>query len=213
MNSLKSKKSLVYETLKKKINYNLLKPGEPINEVILAKEFKISKTPIREAFHQLERDGFLENIPGRGFFVSRLSFQDVRELFEIREILECEVAKRAAQKCELEKIEGIRKKFESVESNTERSPKTYFKAGDRIHIFIFETFGNQRLTETYKRIQEHVERMRIYFFNESRGERSGKSYKEHLEILDAMEARDPLRTEQAVRDHLRNAMEFLKKVI
>jgi DNA-binding GntR family transcriptional regulator len=213
MHSTRSKKTLVYENLKKRIINNLLKSGEPLNEIILANELKTSKTPIREAFQQLERDGFVENIPGKGCFVSRISFQDVKEFFEIREILECEVVKRAALKGDLEKIKGIRKEFEFSESNGAKNLKDQFKAGDRIHTCIFENFGNKRLCDIYQRMQEHVERMRIHFFNQAHEDRWEQSYKEHVEILDALEARDPLRAENAVRDHLRNAMEFLKQVI
>jgi DNA-binding GntR family transcriptional regulator len=213
MNNVRNKKSTAYENLKKKIISGLLQPGEALNEGALSSELKISKTPIREALQRLERDGFVEDIPGRGCFVSRISFQDIREFFEIREILECEVVKRAALKGDPEKIEGVRKKFESSESNGDRSPRSQFKAGDRIHTYIFETFGNNRLNEFYRRIIEHVERMRIHFFNQPRGERSGQAYKEHLEILDALSARDPVRAERAVRDHLRNSIEFLKSVI
>ena len=213
MANSKSKKSIVYEALKRKIISNSLKPGEPLNEGILSKEMKISKTPVREALQQLERDGFVENVPGRGCFVSRISFQDVKELFETREILECEVIKRAALKGDPEKIEGVRKKFEFLETNGEKNPKSQFKAGDRIHAYLFESFGNNRLNEIYRRLLEHVERMRIYFFNQAHEERSEESYKEHLEILDALASRDPDRAEQAMRAHLRNAIDFLKRVI
>ena len=89
---------IVYENLKRRIITNALKPGDPLNEGILSKELKISKTPVREALQQLEKKGLVENIPGKGAFVSRFSFQDIRELFEIREILECEVIRRVACK-------------------------------------------------------------------------------------------------------------------
>ena len=213
MTNPRNKKSTAYEHLKKKIICGLLQPGEPLNEAILSKEFKVSKTPIREALQRLERDGFVEDIPGRGCFVSRISFQDIKELFEIREILECEVVKRAALKGDPEKIEAVRKKFESLESNADRSPRSQFKAGDQIHTYIVEAFGNNRLNEMYRRIIEHVERLRIHFFNQPRGERSGQSYKEHLEILEALLARDPVRAENAVRDHFRNSMDFFKSII
>lgn len=213
MMNAKSKKSIVYEALKKRIINHSLRPGEPLSEAILSKDLKISKTPVREALHQLERDGFVENVPGRGFFVSRISFQDVKELFEIREILEGEVAKRAALKGDVEKVDAVRKRFESQESNGEKNPRTQFRAGDRIHAYLFESFGNNRLNEIYRRLLEHVERMRIHFFNQAREERSGQSYQEHLEILDALSSRDPERAEKAVRTHLRNSIEFLKNVI
>jgi DNA-binding GntR family transcriptional regulator len=212
MNSSKSKKAIVYENLKKRIINHQLKPGEPLNESVLTKELGISKTPIREALQQLEKEGFIENIPGKGSFVSRISIQDIREIFEIREILECEVVKRAAMKSDPDKIEGIRKKFET-ESNGDKNSRDQFKAGDRIHTFIFESFGNKRLLEYYKRLQEHIIRMRLYFFNQLHQERSGQSFKEHVEIMDALIAQDPPRAEKAMRDHLRNSTEYLKKVI
>jgi DNA-binding GntR family transcriptional regulator len=212
MNSSKSKKAIVYENLKKRVINHSLKSGEPLNESVLTKELGISKTPIREALQQLEKEGFIENIPGKGSFVSRISIQDIREIFEIREILECEVVKRAAMKSDPDKIGGIRKKFET-ESNGDKNSRDQFKAGDRIHTFVFESFGNKRLLEYYKRLQEHIIRMRLYFFNQLHQERSGQSFKEHLEIMDALIAQDPPRAEKAMRDHLRNSTEYLKKVI
>ncbi len=213
MNSSKSKKAIVYENLKKRIITHSLKQGDPLNEIILSKELKTSKTPIREALQQLEKEGFVENISGKGSFVSRISFQDIREMFEIREILEGEVIKRAVTKVDSGKIKILRDKFISSESGNGRAGASHFKSGDEIHTFIFETFGNNRLMEIYKRLQDHVVRNRIYFFDQSDPGRSEESFKEHLEILDALEAQDPLRAEQAVRNHLKNSIEYLKKVM
>ncbi|MCX8117041.1 MAG: GntR family transcriptional regulator [Desulfobacterota bacterium] len=215
-NQSKSKKAMVYEELKNRIIHNLLKPGEPLNEGVLSEEFKISKTPIREALQQLEREGFIENIPVKGAFVSQLSIQDLRELFDLREILECEVIKRAALKVDPEAVEALKEKFVSSENHGKGSSTGGFKSGDEIHSFIFETYGNQRLLGIYKRIQDHIVRSRIHFFNHSspsHPDRSEESYREHLEILESLKAKDPLAAEQAMRNHLRNSMEYLKKVI
>jgi DNA-binding GntR family transcriptional regulator len=212
MNNPKSKKAIVYDNLKKRIINHSLKQGGPLNESILTRELGISKTPIREALQQLEKEGFVENIPGKGSFVSRISIQDIREIFEIREILECEVVRRAALKSDPEKVESIKKKFEA-ESNGDKNSRDHFRAGDRIHTFVFESLGNKRLLEYYKRLQEHIIRMRLNFFSELHQDRSEQSYREHLEIMDALIAQDPLRAEKAMRDHLRNATEYLKKII
>jgi DNA-binding GntR family transcriptional regulator len=208
----KSKKAIVYENLKKKIITHFLKPGDPLNENLLSKELRTSKTPVREAMQQLEKEGFIENISGKGSFVSRISFQDIRELFEIREILECEVVKRAALKSDPDKVENIKKKFET-ESNGDKNSKNQLKAGDRIHAFIFESFGNKKLLEYYTGLQEHITRMRLNFFSELHQDRFEQSFKEHVEIMDALIAQDPLRAEKAMKDHLRNATEYLKKII
>lgn len=212
-NSLKSKKTIVYESLKSRIINNLINPGEPLNEGVLSKELKISKTPIREALQQLEKEGFIENIPVKGAFVSMISIQDIRELFEIREVLECEVIRRAALKADPERVGAIREKFVSSESDSKKGSAGHFKSGDEIHAFIFETFGNKRLKEIYKRLQDHIVRSRIHFFNQSPSGRSEESFKEHLEILDALKARDPLRAEKAVRDHLQNSLEYIRKMM
>jgi len=212
-NGSKSKKAIVYDNLKSRIINNLMNPGEPLNEGVLSKELKISKTPIREAMQQLENEGFIESIPVKGAFVSKISFQDIRELFEIREVLECEVIRRAALKADPERVRAIRERFVAAENNSKKVSAGHFKSGDEVHAFIFETFGNKRLMEIYKRLQDHIVRSRIHFFNQSPSGRSEEAFEEHLEILEAMKAQDPLRAEQAVRNHLRNSLEYLKKIM
>lgn len=213
MKEARSKKLRVYETLKQRIINDALAPGEPINEAILSKELKMSKTPIREALQQLEREGFIENIPGRGNFVSRISIQDVRETFEIRQILEGEAIKRVALRHDPERLEAIQKAFESSEQSSHGSPSRHFRSGDQIHAFIFESIGNRRLMEIYRRLQDHIVRHRIHFFSNSHVGRSEESYREHLEILDALAAQDPARCEQAIKTHLKNSLEYIKSII
>lgn len=214
VNSPRSKKAVVHENLKRRIITNALKPGDPLNEGILSKELKTSKTPVREALQQLEKEGLVENIPGKGAFVSRFSFQDIRELFEIREILECEVIRRVASKGDLnlEEAQAIRDKF-AADTNGGRAGKSYFNAGDQIHSFIFKAYGNRKLIREYQCLQEQIVRITLHFFNQNRQERAGESFKEHLEIIDALIARDPGRAEKAMRTHLRNSLEYLKSVI
>jgi DNA-binding GntR family transcriptional regulator len=174
---------------------------------------KISKTPIREALQQLEKEGFIENIPVKGAFVSMISIQDIRELFEIREVLECEVIKRAALKVDPERVEAIKEKFVTSESDNKKASAGQFKSGDEVHAFIFETFGNKRLMEIYNRLQDHIVRSRIHFFNQTPSGRSEEAFREHLEILDALKTQDPVRAEKAVRDHLQNSLEYIRKMM
>jgi len=213
MTSVKSKKLLVYETLKQRIIAHEIKPGEPINEGILARDLQVSKTPIREAIQQLEKDGFIENVPGRGGFVSGISIQDLRELFEIREILECEAIKRAAAKRDPQKLAEIRSGFELAGGVSRGDSPRRFRAGEHIHLFIFESLGNQRLLEIYRRLHDHIARHRNYFFSDVHEGRPEESYREHVEILDALAAQDAGRCERAMRVHLRNSLEYVKSII
>jgi DNA-binding GntR family transcriptional regulator len=142
-----------------------------------------------------------------------ISFQDIRELFEIREVLECEVIKRAALKADPERVEAIRERFVTSENDTKKASAGHFKSGDEVHAFIFETFGNKRLKEIYKRLQDHIVRSRIHFFNQTPSGRSDEAFREHLEILDALKAQDPVRAEKAVRDHLQNSLEYIRRMM
>jgi DNA-binding GntR family transcriptional regulator len=109
--------------------------------------------------------------------------------------------------------EAVRKRFESSEADSNKTPKYSFKPGDQIHTFVFEAFGNKRLLEYYRGLQDHIERMRLYFFSQFRPERSEQSSAEHLEIINALIARDPERAENAMRTHLRNSTDYLKRII
>jgi len=209
----KSKKLQVYDVLKQRIVTQVMKPGEPINEGVLSQELAISKTPIREAIQQLEREGFIENIPGKGNFVSHISIQGLRELFEIREMLECEAIKRAALKRDPKKLAEIRRAFALSEGSWQNGLPREFRAGEQIHVFIFDSLGNQRLLEIYLRLHDHIARHRNYFFSDVHEGRPEKSYREHLEILDALVAQDPARCEQAMRVHLRNSLDYVKSII
>jgi GntR family transcriptional regulator, rspAB operon transcriptional repressor len=210
----KSKKLIAYEKLKAKIIDNIMKPGEIINETELAAALNTSKTPVREALQRLETEGFIENIHGKGYFVTRISIQDLKELFDIRNLLECEIIKRVALVITPEKINAVRNAFKSSGSKIGPSMKGYLIAGDKIHTLIFETYGNKRLMDLYKKFHEHIIRNRRYLFKDVDEVRSSQSYIEHMNILDALAAKDPLCAEKAIREHLHNSMEYQwKKLI
>jgi DNA-binding GntR family transcriptional regulator len=209
----RSKKTIAYEALKKRIINNSLKPGDPLNERVISEELRISKTPIREALQQLEQDGFVDSILHKGSFVSRISVQDIREIFEVREILECAAAKGSAFKGGHDKLEAMKRRLESIERVNGKTPLNLLKAGDQIHNYLFESFGNNRLTETYRRLQDHIDRLRMHFVTQFDRNRLEHSSKEHREILDALLARDPVAAEKAVKTHLRNAQDNIKRLI
>ena len=203
----------VYEDLKKKIINNILKPMEILNERILAKEYNISKTPVREALQQLELNNFVGRIPNKGWFVSGIYLEHIKEVFEIREILECAAARISAVKRNKDSFIKLKNKFESSEIENEKSAKSMLLAGDKIHNLVIEETGNSRLVNIYKSELEHVIKIRMYFLDKFERERLIKANSEHLEILNAMIKGDPGRAEEVIRNHLRNAKEYIIKLI
>jgi DNA-binding GntR family transcriptional regulator len=86
----------VYERIREDIASGFLRPGDQLVEARLANDLGVSKTPVREALIRLERDGLVEIEPYRGARVLELSPDDVRETLELRELLECHVARQLA---------------------------------------------------------------------------------------------------------------------
>ena len=111
---MKNKKTEVYRIIKQRIIEGILAPGLPINEIELATDLNVSKTPVREALRQLEREGFVTTTPGRGSMVSPITFQDIREIYEMREILECCAAKRGALRCDVAEVRESKRQLEKM---------------------------------------------------------------------------------------------------
>lgn len=208
---LPSKKTVAYETLKRGILLNEQKPGQPVNENVLSEEMKVSKTPIREALQQLEREGFIMTIPGRGSFVTSVTVEDVREIFESREIIECAVARRAALMGNKELIKDKRRELESLNPLVPGN-KDHEDRRDDVHVFILQVVGNQRLMNIYSQLLDQIIRLRNYFNVSLDTDRTALYHQEHLRILDALIEGDPNKAEEAVLTHLRNASVYLTRL-
>ena len=206
----KSKKDFVYDHLKKKIITNQLKPLEPLNEAALATELRVSKTPIREALHQLEKDALIDNIPQKGWFVSEINIKDIRELFEVRELIECSAIKMAISKADNDRFIMLRKKLSEITNG--KIPSNLLTSGELVHTTIIESLENRRLYEMYQSLMEHYSRTRIYFVHQFNEARLNNAFTEHKEILDAIIAKDATTAEELMRKHLYNGFSNIKKL-
>ena len=206
---MKNKKKAVYETLKKRIIDGKLSPGLAINEDEFAKDLKVSKTPLREALRQLEREGLVDTIAGRGSAVSHITFQDIREIFETREIIECGVARRAALTCNPDEVRAKKKELQALRSDTAKSLESVWGPEEDIHLFIIRSLRNQKLLDTYLGLLDHIKRIRINFGRKFIPYRMTEIRNEHTAILDALIAGDADMAEQQVQAHLHNAAAYL----
>ena len=111
----------VYKILKKKIILREIKPGEKINEELLAKTLNISRTPIRETLFRLEHEGIVRIIPRRGAFVVSQSKEEIAELLYVREVLEGLTARMATENMDkntLEKLRELKEKAQRIPIGT-----------------------------------------------------------------------------------------------
>ena len=105
-------RQIAYERLHDAIRHSDLQPGEPLSETRISKALGISRTPVREALQQLATEGLVQIIPGRAITVAAPSIQEVLEIVHIRELLEPELVRLAAETLPIEAMETIRKSIE-----------------------------------------------------------------------------------------------------
>ena len=206
---MENKKAAVYEKIKSRIIEGKLTPGLPINENGFAQDFNVSKTPVREALRHLEREGLVENVPGRGSAVTHITFQDIREVFEIREIIECGAAKRAALICDAEEVREKKRELEQFSAQEAESKGDIWGPEEDIHLFLIKCVGNKRFLEIYLGLLDHMKRIRHHFGRQFTRQRFDEMLTEHRAILDALIEGDGDRAEQAVQNHLHNAAAYL----
>lgn len=198
-------KNVAYEYLLNAIMSYELKPGQVIVEQEVSDQLGISRTPIREAFKQLESEGLVHHFPSRGTFVTNLTVQDVEEIFQLREMFELTALKSAIHRIteeELRYIEG-RLRYLDDKKSEEPSTKEEFYGSDReLHELIMKYSGNSRMVKFHRTLEAQLERLRR--ISSMTPMRLSKSRQEHLDILNALSDRDLDAATDALRLHLRN---------
>ncbi|MDH7483353.1 MAG: GntR family transcriptional regulator [Spirochaetales bacterium] len=208
-----TKKLRIYEELKRRIIHNELMPGQYINERSFCDELGVSKTPIREALQRLEHEHFVQIIPNKGCFVSNISLDLIREVFEIREIFECAAARRAANLKDRSLFEDLLTHHPSFIVDNETDLRQTLISGYQIHELIVNSVGNTFLSSYYRAMLDHIVRIRVYFLSRFEARRLHETIDEHKELLQAIIDGDPDRAETAMRQHLYRSLSNIKDYI
>ncbi len=188
----------ILETIRDAIIRGALKPGEKVAEPELAERFGISRTPIREAFRQLESEGYLTVIPRKGAVVVSFSERDVDEFYAIKSILEGYAARRACEKLttrEIDKLQAINDKLGQLASGGDI--KQFFKVHNDFHDLFIRAADNEKLSELIANLVGKFQRLRIASL--SLPGRMKISVQEHDKIIEAFRKRDADAAERLVR--------------
>ena len=188
----------ILETIRDAISTGVLKPGEKVAEPELAERFGISRTPIREAFRQLESEGYLTVIPRKGAVVVSFTSKEVEEFYAIKSILEGYAAHIACQRLterEIDKLEAINDKLQALAE--EGDIKHFFKIHNDFHELFRKAAGNDKLDEMISSLVGKFQRLR--YESLSKPGRMKVSVNEHVKIIEAFRARNAPLAEQLVR--------------
>jgi DNA-binding GntR family transcriptional regulator len=187
----------ILETIREAILRGALKPGEKVAEPELAERFGISRTPIREAFRQLESEGYLTVIPRKGAVVTALSERDVEEFYAIKSILEGYAARMAASNLsgkDIDRLEAINDRLEQLASVGD--VKTFFRVHNEFHELFIRAAGNEKLLELIGQLLMKFNRLRMASL--SLPGRMEISVNEHKKILEAFKSNDGEKANQLV---------------
>ena len=188
-----------------------LRPNEKVTEMDLAKKFDISRTPIREAFHQLESEGFLTLIPRRGAVVTPITERDVREFYGIKSVLEGYAIRLAVANIteeEILRMERLNGEMEQMHQSGDHA--TIHDVHNQFHDVFLHASGNEKLFDLTRNLNLKFQRFRIAL---SFSGIMDESIEEHKEIIAALRARDAQAAETYVRKNAETGCDKLIQLL
>jgi len=194
----------VAELLRQRIFQRELEPGSWIDELKIAQEFGISRTPLREAIKVLAAEGLVTMKVRRGAYVTEVNEKDLRDVYHLLSLLESDAAGEVADHAtpaQLQEIAALHDDLEKAVDDRER----FFQLNERIHLRILEIADNrwrlQMVTDLRKvmKLNRHNSLLK-------RG-RIAESLQEHRDITEAITARDGHAAAQRMRAHFANGLE------
>lgn len=177
------------------------RPGEiRLDERALALQFGISRTPVREAMAQLEREGFVRSVPRRGIYIVRKTKREVIELIEAWAALESMAARLVTQNATDKEISGLRDMFAKFENGKLHVKlDEYSEVNIQFHQAIIAMSKNDVLIRLAENLFTHMRMIRRKTIVEKN--RADRSIHDHMNIIEAIESRDTERAESLVRQH------------
>lgn len=197
-----SKRSLVEDAIKRAIHEGSLAPGQKLNLDEIARQLKVSRTPVREAFRALELQGYLRVEPCVGTIVLGLEPQEITEIYTIRFNLEGLATRLAVLNITGEDLRGLEESLDQITALDPASAE--YTQIDRLnqsfHFGIYERGKNRRLLEMIRSLWESVVRYRAR--NTQIEGFLARSTQDHRAILDAIRRKDSQQAEALMQAHL-----------
>ncbi len=209
--SLPERKSLgdsVYEKLKRAIATGELPAGDRLVESRMAETFGISRTPIREAIHKLEREGLLQKDPKGGFFVIGLTRADIEETFGIRGVLESYAARLAAAHHREEDLAPLENKLIEYETALRQGDLGSLpRINTEFHDLLYALSRSPRLIKMIADLKTYIFRFRRVILKME--EMARISSADHRAMLDGIRRRDEEKVSALVREHILRGREIV----
>lgn len=195
----------IYSELKRRIVFLDYQPKQVLNIKELAKEFGVSPIPIREVLILLEVEKLVHIIPNNGIYITDVSFQDLKDVFEIRLFLIGLAGRLAAQRItpeELDKLKELNKKIKQ-----EKNRNKLIQLDAEFHDLLNFSTKNQTLAETLQRLRNQIGR--LWFFAKENDTYSQEIPEDFENLIMALENKEQNKSEQIMKDH---AIHFINQI-
>jgi len=199
----------IVEDLKAGIATGKLKPGERLVELPLSKAFGVTRSKVREALKKLEQDGFVRIIPNVGARVAEFSQKDIEHIYDLMSVLEglaVRVITPFLTDQQLKRIEMLVEKVEAA-----HKPTQFFELNNELHSFLIALTENDHLIKIADNFMFKIRCLNLQCLF-SPGQMAA-GVREHRKILEAIRARNAVKAEQLMRNHLLSAKNRLIKFI
>jgi DNA-binding GntR family transcriptional regulator len=193
-----------YDKLKFMILSGRFKDDDVLSERSLAASLSVSRVPVREALKDLEREGLLIIVPRSGILIRRLTLDEVRELYELRQAVEGMAAYLSALRKPDGRVKAMREKLQELAAEGEAvSHAAIQKASAAFHRLLFNVAGNSQLQAVYETIEPRIQlNLRLTAVHDT--SRIEQALAEHIQIARAIERRDGEKAERLTKLHLEN---------
>ncbi len=207
-------KQKIYESLKRRIITNDLHAGQQLYEKELMREYGIGRTPLREIFHELQRDGLIEILPKLGTKVVSMDLKMLRETVQLRKELEglaAELATRNIAPNQLDEFRQLLMDAENIDNSDSKALITMSEIDGKIHEMIYSIAGNDQLIHIIRTL---LDKMTMYWFQVGFSASEFQEQFEELELLyNAMSNGDSSEAKNIMKRHIDHFAELIKKHI
>lgn len=210
VNDKYSLRGRVFQKLREDILSGKYKEHEELKEVAIGEELGVSRTPVREAFRQLELEGLIQIVPNRGAYVTGITAKDVKDIYMIRSLLEGLCARLATGKITKEQLEEMEENIYLADFHASKGHLDQMAELDnRFHEILYEACDSKMLEHTLRDYHQYVLRVRQKTL--ATNTRGRASNDEHRKIMEAIKEKDADRAEQLANRHILNAYDNMVK--
>lgn len=190
----------VVDALRDAIIAGRLKPGERIRERELVSLLGVSRSPLREAIRILETEGLITSLAYRGARVSELSASDLRDMLDVRIMLETFAARLAIERLDDAVLQAMEEQVRRARAaGAQVDLQSNFDLGLEFHDLLVAACGNRKVAQLHENLKRHQRRYQHFAF--TRVGRDIRALDEHSDIVGALRRRDPAAVEQGLRAH------------